>query len=195
MKAILAGAGAALLLASAAAAPVSAQAVSSVYTKFNSKQCTHTRGRQVEDYGSWQCAGHQGIGVRLSAGDQRMQVSFGRNAARELAAEQTFPGFNNVYEGTIEWRIEMLPNGKTRPFATILRWNVRQDGDENRRESTVVSGGDRLGPEACATSAMRTPAPMRPTPTSWRGRSPISTRGPSIATRTSQSSWANSPET
>jgi hypothetical protein len=147
MKAILAGAGAALLLASAAAAPVSAKAVSSVYTKFNSKQCTHTRGRQVEDYGSWQCAGHQGIGVRLSAGDQRMQVSFGRNAARELAAEQTFPGFNNVYEGTIEWRIEMLPNGKTRPFATILRWNVRQDGDENRRESTgrvlVVT---RLGP-------------------------------------------------
>lgn len=72
--------------------------------------------------------------VFLSAGDQRMQVSFGSNAAREPTARQTFPSFNNVYKRTIEWRLEALPNGKTRPFATILRWNVKLPDDE--REST-----------------------------------------------------------
>ena len=65
-----------------------------------------------------------------------MTVSFGRNGGREPAASQSFPAFNHVYEGTVEWRLETLPGGKTRPFAAILRWNVRVDGDEDRREST-----------------------------------------------------------
>jgi hypothetical protein len=82
MKAILACLGAALLVATIDAAPAPAQSIRSAYTKFNSKQCKHTPGREVEDYGSWQCPGYQGIGVMLAAGDQRMYVSFGRNAAR-----------------------------------------------------------------------------------------------------------------
>jgi hypothetical protein len=123
------------------------QNIFSAYTKFDAKQCRHAPGKAEEDYGSWRCPGYEDQGVFLSAGDQRMQVSFGRNAHREVAAGETFPGFNNVYSGTVEWRIETLPNGKKRPFATILRWNVRQAGDEVRGESTgrvlVVT---RLGP-------------------------------------------------
>jgi hypothetical protein len=115
---------------------VHAQEISSVYTTFDAdKTCKHARGRDVEDYGSWRCPGYGGLIVFLSAGDQRMQVSFGRNAKaaeNELAAEETFPGFNSVYRGTIEWRIEKLPNGKTRPFATILRWNVMTAADVER---------------------------------------------------------------
>jgi hypothetical protein len=131
-------AGAALILAGVAATPAASQSVTRVYTTFNSKQCQHTRGRDVEDYGSWRCAGHAGIEVRLSAGDQRMQVSFGRSAAREPAARQTFPAFNSVYEGTVEWRLEPQPNGKPRPFATILRWNVKQDDDERISTGRVL---------------------------------------------------------
>jgi hypothetical protein len=81
------------------------------------------------------CPGYGGLIVFLSADDQRMQVSFGRNAmaaANEPAAEQTFPGFNSVYRGTVEWRLEKLPNGNTRPFATILRWNVMTEADLKR---------------------------------------------------------------
>lgn len=117
-------------------APVAAQQIVSAYTSFDAdKNCKHTRGREVEDYGSWTCPGHAGLIVRLSAGDQRMQVSFGRSAreaAREKAASQTFPGFNSVYQGTIEWRIEKLPNGTSHPFATILRWNTRTAEDTER---------------------------------------------------------------
>ncbi len=118
------------------AAPASAQDISYAYTKFDAdKTCKHTKGKDVEDYGSWLCPGHDGLIVRLSAGDQRMTVSFGtsvKKAADEIAAGETFPGFNSVYEGTIEWRIEKLPNGKTRPFATILRWNTRTAADAER---------------------------------------------------------------
>jgi hypothetical protein len=118
------------------AAPASAQEISYVYTKFDAdKTCKHTKGTDVEDYGSWRCPGYGGLIVYLTAGDQRMQVSFGtsaRKAADEVAAGETFPGFNSVYEGTIEWRIEKLPNGKTRPFATILRWNTRTEDDVKR---------------------------------------------------------------
>ena len=129
---------AAAVLIAATPAAAAAQSVTRVYTKFDSKQCHHERGRAPEDYGSWRCTGHDGIEVRLSAGDQRMQVSFGREAAREFAARQTFPAFNNVYEGTVEWRLEARPNGKHRPFATILRWNVKLEGDERDLTGRVL---------------------------------------------------------
>jgi len=120
----------------APAASAQAQEIFSAYTTFDAdKTCRHTRGRDVEDYGSWRCPGHGGLIVYLTAGDQRMQVSFGRDAksaARELAGEETFPGFNSVYSGTVEWRVEKLPDGRTRPFATILRWNVMTKADTER---------------------------------------------------------------
>jgi hypothetical protein len=134
-----------LLLVALASTPATGQSIFSAYTKFDAKQCRHSAGKDVEDYGTWRCPGYRGLGVLLSAGDQRMQVSFGRNAGREPAASETFPGFNSVYSGTVEWRIEKLPAGKTQPFATVLRWNVMLP--EDKRISTgrvlVVT---RLGP-------------------------------------------------
>jgi hypothetical protein len=125
-----------VLAALGPASAARAQQVFSAYSSFDAdKTCKHTPGREIEDYGSWVCPGHAGLIVRLSAGDQRMQVSFGRNAraaADEDAASQTFPGFNSVYKGTIEWRMEKLPNGRVRPFATILRWTTRTAADAER---------------------------------------------------------------
>lgn len=133
MKSFIIATLAAFVCTAAAAEPVQR-----AYTKFDAKQCKHTRGKAVEDYGSWRCAGYQDIDVHLSAGDQRMLVSFGRSGPKEPAAEQTFPAFNNVYEGTVEWRLEALPSGKTRAFATILRWNVRMEGDERNSTGRVL---------------------------------------------------------
>jgi hypothetical protein len=125
-----------LVSLAAAASSASAQEIFSAYTKFDAdKTCKHRKGTDVEDYGSWRCPGYGGVNVYLSAGDQRMQVSFGTSAKKaedEVAAGETFPGFNSVYVGTVEWRIEKLPNGKTRPFATILRWNTRTAADAER---------------------------------------------------------------
>jgi hypothetical protein len=106
--------------------------IESVYTQFDSNNCRHTRGRDVEDYGSWLCPGYGNISVRLAAGDQRMYVSFGRNAAHEPAAAETISGFNDVYNGTIEWRLERKPDGKMQPFATILRWNFMTSPDDRQ---------------------------------------------------------------
>ena len=120
----------------ALAQEASNQEVFSVYSAFDAgKTCKHKPGSEEEDYGSWACPGYGGLNVYLSAGDQRMQVSFGRSegaASREKAASETFPGFNSVYQGTVEWRMEKLPNGKTRAFATILRWNTRTEADGER---------------------------------------------------------------
>jgi hypothetical protein len=119
--------------------------IESAYTTFDTDKCQHTRGHAVEDYGSWLCAGYAGIPVWLAAGDQRMYVSFGRNAAREPAASETIPGFNDVTEGTIEWRLERKPNGTVTPFATILRWNFMQNPDD-RQASGRMLVVTRLGP-------------------------------------------------
>jgi hypothetical protein len=125
--------------------PVFATEIVSAYTDVDADRCRHTKGTEVEDYGSWRCSGYDGIAVRLSGGDQRMYVSFGSRAADEPAAGQTFPAFNNMYKGRIEWRLERRPDGAQRPFATIVRWNVMIDEDSR------VAGGrvlvvTRLGP-------------------------------------------------
>jgi hypothetical protein len=142
--------GCALLAFGLASAPAAGQTVEYVYTKFDAKQCKHTKGRAAEDYGSWLCPGHERIPVRLSAGDQRMYVSYGSRQKDDLASSQTFPGFNSVYEGTVEWRIENKL-GKARPFATILRWNVVTAQDRENATGPITSTGrvlvvTRLGP-------------------------------------------------
>ena len=132
-------------------APAAGQSVDYVYTKFDAKTCRHTKGTDVEDYGSWRCPGYEKIPVRLSAGDQRMYVTFGNWKKDDIASSQTFPGFNNVYEGTVEWRIEKSADGRSRPFATILRWNVMTAEDQEKAAGPVKSTGrvlvvTRLGP-------------------------------------------------
>ena len=143
--------GCALIALDLATAPAAGQTVEYVYTKFDAKQCKHTKGRAVEDYGSWLCTGHEKIAVRLSAGDQRMYVTFGNWKRDDLASSETFPGFNSVYEGTVEWRIEKSADGKSRPFATILRWNLVTAEDQEKATGPITSTGrvlvvTRLGP-------------------------------------------------
>ena len=131
--------------------PVAAQPVEYVYTKFDAKTCKHTKGKAEEDYGSWLCPGYRGLPVRLSAGDQRMYVTFGPRTKDNIAGTETFPGFNSVYEGTIEWRIEKGAGGRSRPFATILRWNLVTAEDQEKATGPITSTGrvlvvTRLGP-------------------------------------------------
>jgi hypothetical protein len=107
----------------APAQPAGATAIERVFTPLDLKKCRHRPGKEVEDYGSWLCAGHAGIAIHVTGGDQRMYISFGPNAANEIAGQQTLAAFNT--EGkTIEWRIKRKADGKQRPFATILRWNT-----------------------------------------------------------------------
>jgi hypothetical protein len=137
---------AALLALALLGAPAAGQGIESVYTSFDAKRC---KGKEVEDYGSWLCPGYQNLRVRLSAGDQRMYVTFGpwKNA---LAASQTLEGFNDVYQGTVEWRITKEA-GKAKPFATILRWNVVTPSDREKATGPIKPSGrvlvvTRLGP-------------------------------------------------
>jgi hypothetical protein len=121
-----------------------AQTVASVYTPLDLKKCRHTAGKDVEDYGTWSCAGHGGIGVYVAAGDQRSYVSYGPNAAKQPAAEQTLASFNG--EGkTIEWRGERGPDGNLKPYATIMRWSTAVLGDAFEPVKGQVLVVTRLG--------------------------------------------------
>lgn len=136
------------LLAIAAAllppAPAHAQ-VEYAYTPLDLDKCKHKPGTEEEDYGEWRCTGYGGIGLHVSAGDQRTYISYGRNAADELAAKQTLASFNG--EGkTIEWRVETLPDGKKRPFATIMRWGTTVTGGNDKQVRGEVLVVTRLGP-------------------------------------------------
>lgn len=137
-KSISGVAGAALIFAGLAAVPAVCQPAAKANTVLDFKRCHYISGRNIEDYGVYRCAGYAGIEVRLSAGDQRMQVSFGRHAAEEPAARQTFPAFNSVSEGAIEWRLDLQEHGRPRPFAAIMRWNVKQDESHRPSNGSVL---------------------------------------------------------
>ncbi len=126
-------------------APAAAQEISSAYTKIDVRRdCKHRPGKAVEDYGDWRCKGYAGAPMWLGAGDQRMFVSFGPMAQDEPAAEQTLAPFNDFYKGVVEWRL-----AKGKPFATIIRWNVKRAADmENRKVRGRALVVTRLPPGA-----------------------------------------------
>ncbi len=121
------------------ARPVTAQDVTYAYTKIDLNTCRHTKGTDIEDYGSWLCRGHAGIPVYIAGGDQRAFVSYGRNAKNEVAASETLSAFND-HGDMIEWRIENLPDGKTRPFATILRFGTTVQAPDPNPDGRTVDG-------------------------------------------------------
>lgn len=132
-----------LLLAACATAllpfTAAAQEARSAYTAFDADKCRHEAGTAEEDGGSWTCRGYGAGAIRLELGDQRMMVSFGSVKNRPLSASQTFPAFNNVYKGTVEWRLAGSP--KAAPYAAILRWNVMTDADREKADGPVESTG------------------------------------------------------
>ena len=143
-----------LCFAGIACAPAAAESIGSAYTDYDTRTCSHRSGREVEDYGEWRCKGLNGIAVLVSAGDQRMTMSFGPHARDEPAAGQTLQGFNDVYKARLEWRYARGAGGRTQSFAAIVRWNTalpdeRADTADTGRPNTI--GGavlvvTRLGP-------------------------------------------------
>ena len=143
MRAVVLAAIALSLLVPAAESAL-AQTAASAVTPLDLKKCRHIPGKDVEDYGEWNCAGYGGIAVHVSAGDQRTYMSYGPNAKKQAAAKQTLASFNG--EGkNIEWRGEPGADGKLKPYAAIVRWSttVATDDKPVRGQVLVVT---RLGP-------------------------------------------------
>lgn len=134
-----------VVIAISASVAASQAAVESAYSKFDTKTCKK-RGNAA-----WVCPGHDGDFVRITVDDQRMQVSYGKTDKDDRARGQSLPGFNNIYEGTVEWRIAKPAKGKARPFATILRWNAISEKDQASATGPITATGrilvvTRLGP-------------------------------------------------
>ena len=107
-----------------------AETIQSAYTSLKLEGCENITPPEAAEHGGvFQCAGLDGMDVRVAEGDLRMFVSYGPNAATQTAAAQTLPAFNTTGE-TLEWR---LANGE--PFATIVRFHWDSDGAKG---STLV---------------------------------------------------------
>lgn len=124
---MLAGIG--IMITVIAAAPAAAE--ESVYTTIDLGACPQAP-IDVNDplqSGIWQCAGYLGIPVWITESDLRFFVSYGANAANEIAAHETLPPFNYI-NSTLEWRL----NDQGQPFATILRFftDSGDGGPENQ---------------------------------------------------------------
>ena len=109
---------------SAVAPALANGAFESAYTKLDLGQCRQEPLNPDDpvEGGTWWCEGYGGTPVRVAEGDLRFLVSYGENAAEEVAAGETLPAFNTIGT-TLEWRLERdRSNGSLHPIATILRY-------------------------------------------------------------------------
>jgi hypothetical protein len=117
--------------------PALAFGTQSTYTDLSLDLCSVTK---TNDFGTtWACPGYKGIPVMVAEGDLRFMVSYGLKSTEEPAAEQTLPPFNTIGP-KIEWRLSNK-EGRWKPFATILRYFVGEEG-KPKGEVLVVT---RLG--------------------------------------------------
>ena len=130
MHRMLAGLG--IIMAVAAAAPAVAE--ESVYTTIDLGACSQgpVDAKDPLQSGIWQCDGYLGIPVWITESDLRFFVSYGANAANEIAAHETLPPFNYI-NSTLEWRL----NDQGQPFATILRF-FTESGDGGPENQILV---------------------------------------------------------
>lgn len=120
-----------------------AQAFDSAYTDLRLSQCQLQPADPEDPVGGgiWWCEGYAGIPVRVAEGDLRFLVSFGANAANELAASQTLPQFNHIHT-TLEWRLATNPaDGRRYPIATILRYFTQNDTGQEGQVLVVTKLG------------------------------------------------------
>ena len=133
----------------------------SLYTNIDLRQCT--RVKHHPDGDTWRCAGLPGYPILVAEGDLRFYLSFGRNAEKRRAAEQTLPAFNTPFAGrssraTVEWRFETREE-KPVPYAAIVRYFTSVDG----RKGEVLVVSRVTTSEACHVAyidALATPEAM-----------------------------------
>lgn len=127
-----------------ASVPAFAQSYESAYTTIDLAECRQESPDPEDPVsgGVWWCEGYAGIPVRVAEGDLRFLVSFGANAAAEIAASETLPSFNRI--GTrLEWRLESdAATGSWRPFATILRYFTESESGSEGQVLVVTKLGE-----------------------------------------------------
>lgn len=112
----------AVLAASASLAlPAVAQDWQSAYTVLGPDRCEVVERHDLAvDFG---CAGWAGFPVLLRHGEHRVFVSYGPDAANEIAWQQSLPSRNETGE-TLEWLFSGPPEEASQPVATVLRYFI-----------------------------------------------------------------------
>ena len=127
------------------------------------------------------CNGYGRVAVWVGEGDLRLFVGYGARGRDTCSYRQTFAAFNNINK-TLEWRIRK-ENGKSRPFATILRYFITEPNAKNAFLVVTKIGNG----EACHMAYIDT---KHPNHTSLRARPPTGLPPPSTARPKSRSATA-----
>ena len=112
-----------------------AQLFNSSWTDLRMEECTVI---STDDFGStWACPGLKGLPVMVHEAERRFRISYGLTSTTEKAAEQTLPPVNTPAT-EIEWRVSNA-EGSYRPFASIVKFQLKPEGDGAPGEVLVVT--------------------------------------------------------
>jgi hypothetical protein len=117
------------------ASPAAAQLYNSSWTDLKFEDCTVIT---TDDFGStWACPGLKGMPVMARESKLSFRFSYGLTSTTEKAAEQTLPVENHP-GAEIEWRVSNA-EGSYKPFATILRFFTKPEGEGESGQVLVVT--------------------------------------------------------
>jgi len=92
----------------------------------------------TDDFGStWACPGLKGMPVMVRESQRRFSVSYGLTSTTEKAAGQVLKPESRLGE-EIEWRVSNV-DGSYRPFATILKFLTKPEGEGEEGQVLVVT--------------------------------------------------------
>jgi hypothetical protein len=111
-----------------------AQLYNSSYSALNFEECTVI---STDDFGStWACPGLKGMPVMVRESQRRFSVSYGLTSTTEKAAAEGLKPENRLGQ-EIEWRVSNV-DGSYKPFATIVKFFVKAEGEGKSEEGQVL---------------------------------------------------------
>ena len=118
------------------------------YTPLDLDKCKHTppKAEDVEYYGEWRCAGFGGVGVHVSAGDQRTYVSFGGRGGKMNWRRSRRSRRSTARARPSNGGSRRSPAARSGRSPTIMRWGTTVTTDTDTPSKGQVLVVTRLGP-------------------------------------------------
>lgn len=130
--------------------------IDSIYTDLAAAKCKTLDSNEEEQWISQECPGVGGYKIEVTEGDLRQTINLisPGGTKLDLNFQQTVSsGFSELGEKA-EWRVKNV-DGKPRPFALIVRFNVSEDPEDSSKLTSYLIVSKITGDSACVTDVVK----------------------------------------
>lgn len=135
---------------------VSGDKIESIYTDLGEKKCKTTDSNEEEAWIVQECPGVGGYKLEVTEGDLRQTLNLinPNGKIKELDFQQNVSGSFSTLGEKAEWRVKKS-DGKEKPFALIVRFNVSENPDKPEKNTSYLVVVKISGESSCITDVVK----------------------------------------